>query len=108
LFNFRFFNRFQTQKKPKKAKEGLFSYHDEIGALNSLYEVIMNDLNEARTKELEIHGNEITGSDSIINQVLPRTLIELAKIKAQSQERRHSEYMKFIKSFGKISIIFII
>lgn len=103
LSNFRFLHRFQTQNKRRKVGE---SFQSEIDTLNSLHEDIMNDFDSARLNELEIHGEEITGPDSLMYQILPRTIIEVAKIKAHAQERRHREYIECVNKFGKIITMF--
>lgn len=92
----KFLHRFQTLSKRRKVGE---SFQSEIETLDSLHEDIMNDFDSARLNELEIHGEEITGPDSLMYQILPKTIIEVAKIKAHAQERRHREYIECVKTF---------
>jgi len=90
---------FEKPETNLKTQEVLFSFKDEIDTLDSLHEIIMKELAAAKKCELEIQGQEKTGADLIMNQILPKTLIELAKVKALAQERRHREYMDCVKSF---------
>lgn len=73
----------------------------EIEEIDSIHQVIMGDLENARNEKPD-GSDQIHSNLDILAQILPKTLIELAKVNARTQERRHSEYMDFLKKFGNI------
>lgn len=101
LLYYRFFHRFQSMKRTKKQLEGLVNFQDELDSIDSIHEVIMEELETVKTTELDIN-RDAPNPEALLSQVLPKTLIEIAKINAHAQERRHREYMELIKGFGKI------
>lgn len=89
-------------KKPKKqGEETTGTFQDELDSIDSIHEVIMEDLETARINEIDVN-QDLTNPESLLSLVLPKTMIELAKINAHAQERRHREYMELVKGFGKI------
>lgn len=88
-------------KRPKKV-EGVVTFQEELHSLDSIHDLVMEELVTAKIPEDQ--GKEKEQPLSVLYQILPKTMVELAKINAHGQERRHREYMESIKDFGKLMI----
>lgn len=90
-------------KKPKKQIEGVVNFQEELNSLDAIHDLVMDELMNSKTSEsTDDKGKEKQESLSVLYQILPKTMVELAKINAHAQERRHREYMDSIKEFGKL------
>lgn len=93
-------------KKPKKQIEGVVNFQEELNSLDAIHDLVMEELVTSKTNgSAEDQGKEKQESLSVLYQILPKTMVELAKINAHAQERRHREYMDYIKEFGKMVIL---
>ncbi|XP_025412023.1 uncharacterized protein LOC112684625 isoform X2 [Sipha flava] len=93
----KFFHRYQSMKKPKKQIEGVVNFQEELNSLDAIHDLVIDELMNSKTESIE--DKEKQESLSVLYQILPKTMVELAKINAHAQERRHREYMDSIKEF---------
>jgi hypothetical protein len=89
-------------KKPKKQIEGVVNFQEELNSLDAIHDLVIDELMNSKTESIE--DKEKQESLSVLYQILPKTMVELAKINAHAQERRHREYMDSIKEFGKLIV----
>ncbi|XP_050520648.1 uncharacterized protein LOC126894046 [Daktulosphaira vitifoliae] len=102
----KFFYRFKTLKKAKRLGTEVETtiqtakIQNEMEAMDSIFHVVMEDMEAARINEIENGGQGSCSSEiEVLAKILPKTLIELAKVNARAQERRHREHMDFLRGF---------
>ncbi|XP_050441748.1 uncharacterized protein LOC126846416 isoform X2 [Adelges cooleyi] len=98
--------KFKTLKKAKKLGSDVETtinatkLQNEMEAMDTIFNVVMEDVEAARINEIETRGQETNSSElEVLAHILPKTLIELAKVNARAQERRHREHMDFLRGF---------